>query len=496
LTDTNENEGLGLVMYADGSFLPGRAGWGLHGYTFLPTPLEKKPKGKYLPSEKGYLETKALDQTVTPVAYINAYGRVETNPTNNTAELQAVIEAIRMAHKYPVTHLHILSDSEYVRKGLTKYVKQWLNNGWTKSDGQPVANQDYWKELLDVEREWKSANRTLELVWVKGHAGEPGNEAADANAKTASKSQRRYRFKESPAAEYAAKLPETNPLIMKMRMLFNIGGEGEIEKPEQKTYYFYQLGRMQTYGIKQHDTVVERHNKSDLLLGRRIADATFCVLQPPTSDEFLESLMEMHSETHKKETIELAVARLDNAYKSSVQQRIRQLGPMGLIGRRANHSLVTPQEDLVTKTLDPPRLAWEAVSQFTILQERLEKHVAGKSGKSVTTQDITDKLYEVDDTGKKTKVKLLKHITNNLPYIEIPVEVKGQTITVRLVLGVDIPMRNPLAKIAELNPKVHVLVVATGPAAYSFAVVFETEGGNAIYQSPYTQFVLPLTENP
>jgi len=495
LTDTNENKGLGLVLYADGSFLPRRAGWGLHGYTFTPEPLVKKPKGKFLPSEKGYLETKELDQTVTPVVYIDCYGRVETNPTNNTAELQAVIEAIRLAMRYPVTHLHIMSDSEYVRKGLTKYVNTWQKNNWTKSDGQPVANQDYWKELLDVEREWKAADRTLDLVWVKGHSGEPGNDAADANAKTASKSQRRYRFKETPAEEYAAKLPDANPLIMKTRMLFNMGGDGTTERPESNTYYLYQLGRMQTYGVKQHDTVIERHNKSDLLLGRRIADATFCVLQTPEQDEFLESLMEMHSDTHKKETIELAVARLDNAYKASVQQRLRQLGGMSLIGRKVNHSLVTPHEDLVTKTLDPPRLAREAVSQFAILQERLEKHLAGKSGRSVTTKDITDAFYAEEKNGnKKTKVKLHKHITNNLPYIEVPVEFKDQKLNIRLVLGVDIPQRNPLSRIAELNPKVSALVVATGPAAYSFAVVFETDDGNAIYQSPYTQFVLPLTK--
>jgi ribonuclease HI len=493
LTDTIEHEGLGLVLYADGSFLPRRAGWGLHGYTFLPKPLKKKPKGKYLPTAKGYLETKELDGTVTPVTYIDSYGRVDFNPTNNTAELQAVIEAIRIATRYTVTHLHIMSDSEYVRKGLTKYVKQWINNGWTKADGQPVANQDYWKELLDVERDWKAGGRTLDLMWVKGHSGEPGNDAADANAKTASKSQRRYRFKESPAEEYTAKLPDANPLIMKTRMLFNMGGDGKTERPETNSYYFYQLGRMQTYGVKQHDTVIDRHNKSDLLLGRRIADATFCVFQPPKPDEFLESLMEMHSETHKKETIELAIARLDNAYKSTVQQRLRQLGPMSLIGRRVNHSLVTPHEDLVTKTLDPPRLAREAVSQFAILQERLEKHLTGKSGKGVTTKDITETLYSEETNGKKTQIKLLKHITNNLPFLEVPVEIKGQSVNIRLVLGVDVPQRNPLAKLAELNPKVSLLVVATGPAAYSFAVVFETDDGNAIYQSPYTQFVLPLT---
>lgn len=491
MTTPDDTHELGLVLYADGSFLPGRAGWGLHGYLFTAEALKRKPKGKYLPTSTGYQAT-TVEHTVTPTTYIDAYGRVGgENPTNNTAELEAVIEAIGIAMHYPVNHVHILSDSEYVRKGLTKHVKTWIKNGWVKADGEPVANQSYWKRLITAESDLQDSGRTLELVWVKGHSGEPGNDFADGNAKMAAKSQRTRMFKENTAVQYNTTPPEANPLTLKNRMLFNLSDQPYTVPIGPTHYYQYQLGRMQTYGMKQHDTVVERHNKSDLLLGRRIADATFCVVRVDEPDDYLESLISTHSRYHRKDITELAVARLDNAYRSSVYQRYEQLGPAGFVDRKVNGSMVTHNEDLITKTLDPPRLAREAIDQFALMQERLTKCLDNSLGRGVTAVTITEHLYKEDADAKKTKTELLKHITNNLHYLEIPITVLDSAVTVRLVLGVDLPQRNNLAKIATLSPTVTLLIVATGPKAYSFAVVFKTDGGDAIYQSPYTQFVIP-----
>lgn len=493
MTSSTDSPQLGLVLYADGSFLPGRGGWGLHGYLFEPDALKRKPKGKYLPTAQGY-QMVTVDETVTPVTYIDSYGRVHGDkPTNNTAELEAVIQAIFLAMQHPVKHMHLMSDSEYVRKGLTRHVKTWVKNGWTKADGEPVANQSFWKRLLAAEAELIESGRTMELVWVKAHAGEPGNEYADGNAKTGAKSQRDRVYHENTAEEYAKAPEEANPLTMKTRMLFNLGNTPSESTDGSRHYYQYQLGRMQTYGMKQHDTVIDRHNKSDLLLGRRIADATFCVLRVNEPDPFLESVIDLHAEHHRKDVVELAVARLDNAYRSSIRQRHVQLGDDFFIPRKLNSSMVTYNEDLITKTLDPPRLAREAVGQFAVMQERLTNHLAGTSGKGITECVITEQLYKEDPDAKKQKVTLLKHITNNLHFLEVPVSIHNQTIPVRLVLGVDLPQRNNLAKIATLSPEVTLLIVATGPKAYSFAVAFKTDGGDAIYQSPYTQFVLPKT---
>jgi ribonuclease HI len=98
--------------------------------------------------------------------------------TNNRMELQAVIEGIRaLNRRVPVT---IYTDSTYVMKGMTEWISGWKAKGWKTAAKKPVKNEDLWRELDAAlhghEVEWR---------WVKGHAGDPGNEAADALARGA-----------------------------------------------------------------------------------------------------------------------------------------------------------------------------------------------------------------------------------------------------------------------------------------------------------------------
>ena len=99
----------------------------------------------------------------------------EKETTNNRMELRAVIEALR-ALKSPCTvTAHV--DSQYVMNGITKWILGWKKNGWRTSAKAAVKNEDLWREL-DAE----VARHDVRWVWVKGHAGDPGNEAADALA--------------------------------------------------------------------------------------------------------------------------------------------------------------------------------------------------------------------------------------------------------------------------------------------------------------------------
>ncbi len=94
--------------------------------------------------------------------------------TNNRMELMAVIVAMEalQGEKRPV-FLH--SDSRYVVNGITKgWAKGWKKRGWKKSDGQPALNPDLWARLLEL-----LPNLDITFKWVKGHAGDPLNEACD-----------------------------------------------------------------------------------------------------------------------------------------------------------------------------------------------------------------------------------------------------------------------------------------------------------------------------
>ena len=101
----------------------------------------------------------------------------EPATTNNRMELMAVIEALS-ALKRPC-HVVLHLDSEYVRKGITEWIHGWKAKGWLTAARQPVKNADLWKRLDALVA---SGGHTIDWRWVKGHAGDPGNERADALA--------------------------------------------------------------------------------------------------------------------------------------------------------------------------------------------------------------------------------------------------------------------------------------------------------------------------
>ncbi|MCG8442411.1 MAG: ribonuclease HI [Caulobacterales bacterium] len=96
----------------------------------------------------------------------------EPDTTNNRMELTAAIEALAaLKRRVPVT---LVTDSVYVRDGVTKWIHGWKRNGWRTADKKPVKNEDLWRRLDEL-----AAAHDVEWRWVKGHAGDPGNERAD-----------------------------------------------------------------------------------------------------------------------------------------------------------------------------------------------------------------------------------------------------------------------------------------------------------------------------
>ncbi|MCM1512584.1 MAG: ribonuclease HI [Oxalobacter formigenes] len=100
-------------------------------------------------------------------------GELET--TNNRMELTAVIRALQALKRPCRVILH--TDSQYVKKGITEWIYGWKAKGWKTAARQPVKNTDLW-QALDAAQ----AQHEISWQWVKGHAGHPGNERADALA--------------------------------------------------------------------------------------------------------------------------------------------------------------------------------------------------------------------------------------------------------------------------------------------------------------------------
>lgn len=96
----------------------------------------------------------------------------EPETTNNRMELTAAIEALRTAPNG--AQIDLYTDSTYVKDGLNKWMANWKRNGWKTASKKPVKNKDLWIELDTL-----AAAHTVTWHWVKGHAGDPGNERAD-----------------------------------------------------------------------------------------------------------------------------------------------------------------------------------------------------------------------------------------------------------------------------------------------------------------------------
>ncbi len=95
--------------------------------------------------------------------------------TNNRMELMAVIRALQALKR--ACNVKVYTDSVYVQKGMTEWIESWKKRGWRTADKKPVKNDDLWQELDAIAQQHQ-----IEWLWVKGHAGDAGNERADALA--------------------------------------------------------------------------------------------------------------------------------------------------------------------------------------------------------------------------------------------------------------------------------------------------------------------------
>ena len=94
------------------------------------------------------------------------------NTTNNRMELMAAITALETLER--ASELTVVTDSSYVKDGITKWMTGWKKNGWKTAAKKPVKNEDLWKRLDDAQD-----RHAVNWEWVKGHAGHPENERAD-----------------------------------------------------------------------------------------------------------------------------------------------------------------------------------------------------------------------------------------------------------------------------------------------------------------------------
>jgi len=104
----------------------------------------------------------------------------EANTTNNRMELLAAIAALEALDR--PSRITLVTDSAYVKNGVTGWIHGWKRNGWKTSTKKPVKNEDLWRRLDEA-----AERHDVTWEWVKGHAGHPENERADELARAGMK---------------------------------------------------------------------------------------------------------------------------------------------------------------------------------------------------------------------------------------------------------------------------------------------------------------------
>ena len=112
---------------------------------------------------------------------VHELGGAEPESTNNRMEMQAAIVGLEfLLAADQIEPIALYTDSEYVKNGITKWIKGWKKKGWKTSTGKSVLNQDLWETLDDLnDRAAQQLETPVQWLYVKGHAGNVGNERCD-----------------------------------------------------------------------------------------------------------------------------------------------------------------------------------------------------------------------------------------------------------------------------------------------------------------------------
>lgn len=471
----------GIVLYTDGGCRPnpGPGGWGIHGYLYRDEPPKKGAgQADHVLTHRGYVAKSKMVaagatkefREVTPVHYIDGFGSFGDPITNNVAEISATTAGLVHAADFDVKSVLILTDSEYVRKGLESWTVAWERQGWVKADGTEIANVQYWKRLVEARDNLRHRGVDVQIQWVKGHDDILGNEMADKLATIAVMTSRRGEAKHSIEVTAA---------------------EGYWKYDADK-HPFLNLRFMYMNSNAAHNTIGEYYigntsNETDQI-GKRVADGAFGLVRLEKPDPVVEMLRARQIAMAGMIDL-LVLIRLEYLFRSDVHQRITTHGDVVMIQENPRKlDLVDLNQEPFTKELYPPKIAWRAVEAIAELSQKLDAFLAKDPGIVVT--DLTSILYETSvKTDKKgvttTSMKLRPEFS--VGFASLPVEANyanGETIasaSIILTLGIDMLDRNSLKRLEDKLPKVSLITWLEAPQAFRYATVVEAAGDKGIW---------------
>lgn len=493
------------VIYSDGSAIPnpGYAGWGNYGYTYTEAKRCAKPKdtkGLRVNEEIVEMENEHFGNPEILDSW-TSWGGLIDDRSNNAAEIAGAAEALTYASTLKINSVEVRTDSRHVIEGAEKWLENWARNDFKKRDGETVKNVDCWKALHEAIKTLKNGGIKHSFRWVKGHAGNPGNEAADLAADKgrilANNADYETKFEQLTKVEETKdnkkktvkvkkpKTPLPSKLFMHSRWYFNTNVETQQTK---SGLYLY------TCGV----------HLTDELWGKEVSDVSYSIVALKEKDKVLEDIKRRQTEI-SGEYIQPTLARLDNIKSATRYPDLYLDGATYLTTRFGSKDLMTlgksagDEDDKqsngieITKLANPPRLAFIGMETLEYYARRLEQYLEGSD--KVTYTDVTDHFYdtEVDKKGKSV-MKPAKIFQENAKSVTAEVNWKiddEQGVkSVVLAVGMDAPTRNVLSAIAKTEPSIGVITWPESKRTIRHAVVVRAGDEYALYTSGYSNLSL------
>ena len=475
------------VFYTDGGCdNPHVAGWGLHGYLYLPEPAKQGTGNpKALPTSLGYKMGESGKPDITLTHYVDGFGSVTHNATNNVAELMANFKTLELIKQTGLKQVTLLMDSEYVLNGFEKWMYDWQKSNWTRKGGQSVSNCDLWKQVYDLKSELLADGVGFTCKWVRGHNGDLGNERADGLATAGKMAARNLNpvesFKVVDAKGFWSAKSERNRMFSLPNWYFAAYASHVPEGPGDTHVYYT--------GTIRDD--VE-------LIGKAIADASFAVLFLKDKDPALEVVRQGTEDMHVGRPQGVMIGYLDQIFKPAVYEELTDFGRNLLLKDRRNRRLMTKDKKLLLHEADPPGLSFRLMDHIGLLEDRLRDFLKDQSKSHLRKTDLTELIYEKAEGKKKTTVKLKGSITTGTRSMKVQglyrdEDGSDKEMSFLLTLAQDLPDRNTLSALASEDVKVTLVTWPESARAVRFAVVIEANGDIGLWAGPYSNIqMLPI----
>lgn len=566
----------GFIFYSDGASKTRNgllASYGLHGYAYsYDAPKTGTGDPKVIPTgmgyqhDNGFTELKpvtnkdselykkyseelpehirankntkqiTLDSTVkvTPLAYIDEYGLVLGEQTNNRAELTGFIQALsfiaddglesfyhQLAEIDPkilgsnkILSLIVLSDSKYVVEGSAEFLPKWKANGYCKRDGSPIASLDLWKIVEEKLEKLETLNVFLQVGYVAGHAGNVGNVKADHLANIGHNAighgsiklpstLTKQSFLNSPKG-YWNPSSEYNRLINLPSCYYNVYKKDDTD-PVVKDI----LDTHEWNGNVFNAYAFGYHGKLNKEFGKPIAEGSLSILLLKDKIPEIEILKDSLSKRMYSKYIEISIGKVQQALMGKNAVMLKQFGWDCLTNGNKVEIIREEgcRETEIAEILNPPLLARIGILEINKLFEKLKTYLFEKTlnvpAPTLTVTDVTGAFFFTDTSGKKPIVKLKKDFTNIVKSIPLKVKYRKADmvslgeIEIPFRFGIEIIDRNNLNAIAEKNPSMFVITWHEGLSDTAlhlqYATIIECDGEYGIWAGNYSNnCLIPL----